>query len=226
MLAGLETASARTPAVATCAAAAADPEEMVPFEDRRMDVLRVELAAQPTAELRRRARVAGLAPTDIDEALAAPNPKQRLIEHLAARPRPLDLDLRGKAAPAAEQEPEQEPECVTPSSARSATDGWCMLEEPPTPDRVGRAHTDSDRGLWCDIDAAETVHDEGGKAFTQYHVALSLRRADHDQDKYKDEGGGALHWTAKRHYSEFVALRRALLADPALPPLRLPELPT
>ena len=73
---------------------------------------------------------------------------------------------------------------------------------------------------------AARLQDEGGKAFTQYHVALSLRRADHDQDKDKDEGGGALHWTAKRHYSEFVALRRALLADPALPPLRLPELPT
>ena len=57
MLAGLETASARTPAVATRAAAAADPEEMVSFEDRRMDALRVELAAQPTAELRRRGQV-------------------------------------------------------------------------------------------------------------------------------------------------------------------------
>ena len=129
-------------------------------------------------------------------------------------------DETAEAEQEAEQEDQEEP--LTPRARE-----WCMLDEPPTPDRMGRV----DRGsvsssgtpgvLLSSIPNSATVETEG-RQHTSYSVQLRFPATTH-----------SARWEIERRYSEFAELHDSLVASlsdggaadapatvPSLPPTR------
>ncbi len=151
----------------------------------------------------------------------------------------------GAAAAAAtrEPEPEPEPELEPFANASSAVAvaagveleaepvtpraGWCILEEPATPDRVGRVRAGSADELKPDalvrssVPRSSTVEADG-RQHTLYTVELC----------YSCPRAGATvprRWSVERRYSEFAELHQSLAESlawqtdivlPAVPPSR------
>jgi hypothetical protein len=120
---------------------------------------------------------------------------------------------------AAEGEPEAEP--LTPRA------GWCILEEPATPDRVGRVRAGSsdefkpDAPVRSCVPRSSTV-EANGRQHTVYSVELSCSCP---------RAGTAVpwRWSVERRYSEFAELHESLAESlarqsdvllPAVPPSR------
>ena len=121
-----------------------------------------------------------------------------------------------------QEDREEQEEPLTPRARE-----WCMLDEPPTPDRMGRV----DRGsvsssgspgvLLSSIPNSATVETEG-RQHTSYSVQLRFPATTH-----------SARWEIERRYSEFAELHDSLAASlsdggaadasatvPSLPPTR------
>ena len=121
-----------------------------------------------------------------------------------------------------QEDREEQEEPLTPRARE-----WCMLDEPPTPDRMGRV----DRGsvsssgspgvLLSSIPNSATVETEG-RQHTSYSVQLRFPATTH-----------SARWGIERRYSEFAELHDSLAASlrgggaadasatvPSLPPTR------
>ena len=121
-----------------------------------------------------------------------------------------------------QEDREEQEEPLTPRARE-----WCMLDEPPTPDRMGRV----DRGsvsssgspgvLLSSIPNSATVETEG-RQHTSYSVQLRFPATTH-----------SARWEIERRYSEFAELHDSLVASlsdggaadapatvPSLPPTR------
>ena len=133
----------------------------------------------------------------------------------------------------AEPQPEPEVEPVTPRA------GWCVLEEPATPDRVGRVRSGStdERGypgesgaggggpvplVLSSLPRSSTVETDG-KEHTVYTVELCY------PPPHARAGRAAQRWSLERRYSEFAELHDSLAESlasrrdvelPAVPPSR------
>jgi hypothetical protein len=160
------------------------------------------------------------------EQLAAP-----VIDELAATPpdepheglpEPFSLEPEPEPQPAVEAqvEPESGPEPGTPRA------GWCILEEPPTPDRCGRVRASS-----SDVDRAGAAQPGAAQPLIVSSVPRSAT-VDGQYTTYTvqlcyppSNAQGALRWSLERRYSEFAELHDSLATSLAGSGIELPAVP-
>ena len=147
-----------------------------------------------------------------------------IVEELAATPPDEPHHVEALAEPfCAELQPEPDVEPGTPRA------GWCILEEPPTPDRCGRVRAGSsdDRGsgaaqplILSSVPRSATVDAQ----YTTYTVQLCYPPSA-QRGSLRGRAPATLRWSLERRYSEFAELHDSLATSLSGSDIELPPVP-